>query len=285
LSYLGGMTGDTSLAATLRTWRERLSAEEAGLFAGPQRRAIGLRREELAQLAGVSVDYIVRLEQGRALTPSGEVVGSLAHVLRLSRSERDHFYSLAGLSPPGDRRISDRITPGVQRLCARLGEVAIAVFAADWRMLWWSPAFAVLVGDPEQVAPADRNFLLHRFPDPDCRARVAHWPIRLSSRIESDRALVADVRRTSARYPDDPRVIELFARVMKNETFARLWRDGAVGTHFADHKVVEHPVAGDIEVDCDVLHADEDDLKIVALTTAPGSEAAAKLATLLARGN
>jgi transcriptional regulator with XRE-family HTH domain len=277
------MTGETSLAATLRTWRERLSAEQAGFFEGPLRRAVGLRREELAELAGVSVDYIVRLEQGRAIAPSGEVVGSLARVLRLSRSERDHFYNLAGLSPPGDRRISDRLTPGVQRLCARLGDVAISVFAADWRMLWWSPAFAALVGDPVKVAPQDRNFLLHRFPAPDSRARVSEWPVLLSSRQESDRALVADVRRTSARYPDDPRVIELFQRVMKNEIFARLWREGAVGTHCAEQKVVEHPVAGDIEVDCDVLHADEDDLKIVALTTAPGSEAAHKLAALLAQ--
>jgi transcriptional regulator with XRE-family HTH domain len=275
------MNGETSLGATLRTWRERLSAEQAGLFAGPLRRAVGLRREELAQLAGVSVDYIVRLEQGRATAPSGEVVGSLARVLRLSRSERDHLYSLAGLCPPGDRRISDRVTPGVQRLLSRLGDVAVAVFAADWRMLQWSPAFAALLGDPIKVAPEDRNFVLHRFPDPNSRARVAEWPVRLASQHESDRALVADVRRASARYPDEPRIAELLRRVMRNEKFAQLWRDGAVGNHVADHKVVEHPVVGDIEVDCDVLHAGEDDLQIVAFTTAPGSDAARKLATLV----
>jgi transcriptional regulator with XRE-family HTH domain len=276
------MAGETSLGATLRTWRERLSAEQAGLFTGPLRRAVGLRREELAQLAGVSVDYVVRLEQGRAMAPSPEVVGSLARVLRLSRTERDHFYTLAGLSSPGDRRISDRLTPGVQRLITRLGDVAVAVFAADWRMLQWSPAFAALLGDPAKVAPEDRNFVLHRFPDPESRARVTQWPIRLDRQLESDRALVADVRRASARYPDDPRIAELLRRVMLNQTFAQLWRDGAVGEHLADHKVIEHPVAGDIEVDCDVMHTGEDDLKLVVLTTAPGSDAARKLASLVA---
>jgi transcriptional regulator with XRE-family HTH domain len=243
---------------------------------------VGLRREELAQLAGLSVDYIVRLEQGRATAPSVEVVSSLARALRLSQTERDHLYGLAGLSPPGDRRISDRITPGVQRLLARLGDVAVAVFAADWRMLQWSPAFAALVGDPLKVAPEDRNFVLHRFPDPDSRARVAEWPVRIDNQLESDRALVADVRRASARYPEEPRLVELFRRVMRNERFAQLWRDGAVGTHVADHKIVEHPIAGEIEVDCDVLRTGEDDLQIVALTTAPGSDAARKLANLVA---
>jgi transcriptional regulator with XRE-family HTH domain len=244
---------------------------------------VGLRREELAELAGVSVDYIVRLEQGRATTPSGEVVGSLARALRLSRTERDHFYNLAGLSPPGDRRISDRITPGVERLLTRLGDVAVAVFAADWRMLRWSPGFAALLGDPAKVAPEDRNFVLHRFPDPGSRARVAEWPVRLDGELESNRALVADVRRAVARYPDDPRIAELIRRVMRNETFAQLWRDGAVGVHCAEHKVIEHPVAGDVEVDCDVLHVGEDDLQIVAFTTAPGSDAARKVASLLGR--
>lgn len=275
------MTGETSLAATLRTWRERLTAEQVGLFTGPARRAVGLRREELAQLAGVSVDYVVRLEQGRATAPSCEVVGSLSRVLRLSAVERDHFYTLAGLSSPGDRRISDQITPGVQRLITRLGDVAVAVFAADWRMIQWSAGFAALLGDPRKVAPEDRNFVLHRFPDPGSRARVAEWPVRLSSLHESDRAIVSDVRRACARYPDDPRIAELFRRVMRNERFAALWREGAVGAHLSDHKFIEHPVVGDIEVDCDMLHTEEHDLKVVAFTTAPGSEAARKVAELL----
>ncbi len=96
-------TMQTSLAATLRVWRDRLAPAEVGLPAGRSRRAAGLRREELADLAGVSVDYVVRLEQGRATTPSGQVVAALARALQLARAERDHLHGLAGLQPPGDR--------------------------------------------------------------------------------------------------------------------------------------------------------------------------------------
>ncbi|HEY0250611.1 MAG TPA: helix-turn-helix transcriptional regulator [Kofleriaceae bacterium] len=275
------MTEETSLAATLRTWRERLSAEAVGLHHAGARRTVGLRREELASLAGVSVDYIVRLEQGRATAPSGEVLGSLARGLRLDRKERDHLYNLAGLSPPGDRRISERITPGVQRLLDRLGDTAVAAFAADWRMIQWSPTWAALLGDPSTVAPADRNFVLHRFPEPGGRANLCAWPMRIANAEQSERAVVANVRRACAVYPDDPRIAELFARAMKNERFAQLWRDGAVGEHLEDHKVLEHPVVGEIELDCDVLVAGDEDLKIVALTAEPGSESAKRIERLL----
>src|SRR3954462_14265381 len=104
----------TQLGAVIRTWRDRRPPSAAGLPAGWSRRAVGLRREELADLAGVSVDYVVRLEQGRATTPSSQVVAALARALQLTREERDHLYGLAGLQPPGDRMINDHISPGVQ---------------------------------------------------------------------------------------------------------------------------------------------------------------------------
>lgn len=274
---------ETSLAATLRAWRDRLTPTEAGLYAGRARRAVGLRREELAELAGVSVDYLVRLEQGRATAPSAEVIASLARVLQLSRTERDHLYSLAGLQPPGDRVICDHITPGVQRLLGRLGELAVGVFAADWRMLWWSRGWAALLGDPEKVAPAQRNFVLQRFPVAGHPACAAQWPVRIANLEASDRAIVADLRRASARYPEDRRLAELLRVLLEgNAQFAELWRTGVVAEHPGAHKVVEHPVVGDIAVDCDVLHASEDDLKIVALTAVPGSDDARKLERAIA---
>ena len=158
------MAAETSLAATLRVWRDRLTPGEVGRPVGLSRRAVGLRREELAELAGVSVDYVVRLEQGRATTPSGQVVAALARALRLTRAERDHLYNLAGLHPPNDRVISDHIPPGVQRLLTRLEDSSAAVFAADWQLLWWNRGWAALVGNPSNVAPAERNFVCSRFP-------------------------------------------------------------------------------------------------------------------------
>jgi hypothetical protein len=89
----------------------------------------------MAALTAERTREIVRLEQGRATTPSGQVVAALARAVQLTRAERDHLYSLAGLQPPGDRMINDHISPGVQRLLARLGDISVAVFAADWRLV------------------------------------------------------------------------------------------------------------------------------------------------------
>ena len=271
-------TAQTSLGATLRVWRERLSPAEVGLPSGWSRRAVGLRREELADLAGLSVDYVVRLEQGRATTPSGQVVAALARALQLTRVERNHLYRLAGLQPPGDRVISDHISPGVQRLLTRLGEVAVAVFAADWHLVWWNRGWAALLGDPSDVAPVQRSLVSARFPIPGSSGRVEAWPVRSEDPDATDRAIVADLRRASARYPDDRRLADLLRRTIEgNSHFAQLWRAGAVGEHAEDRKTIEHPAVGEITVDCDVLYAGDTDLKIVALTAPSGSEDASKI--------
>jgi transcriptional regulator with XRE-family HTH domain len=256
----------------------RLTPAEVGLPAGWSRRAVGLRREELADLAGVSVDYVVRLEQGRATTPSGQVVAALARALQLTRAERDHLYGLAGLQPPGDRVISYHISPGVQRLLTRLEDVSVAVFAADWRLVWWNHSWAALLGDPSSIAPEDRSLVHSRFPISGSRGGVEAWPVRSGNPGATDRAIVADLRRASARYPEDRRLAELLRRMIDgNSHFAQLWRAGAVGEHAEDRKTIEHPTVGEITVDCDHLHAGDTDLKIVALTAPSGSEDASKI--------
>ena len=136
---MGCMTsGVSELGTTIRAWRDRLSPAAVGLPARYPRRAKGLRREELAELAGISVDYVVRLEQGRFATPSAQVVAALARALQLTDAERDHLYRLAGLAPPDRGEISDHIPPGLRRMLNRLGDAAAAVFAADWQLIWWN---------------------------------------------------------------------------------------------------------------------------------------------------
>ncbi|MET9564043.1 helix-turn-helix domain-containing protein [Streptomyces tauricus] len=115
---------ESGLGAMIRTWRDRLPPSAAGLPTARGRRTAGLRREELADLAGMSVDYIVRLEQGRATTPSASVVASLARALQLSTAERDHLYRLADLVPPTHGTVLDHLPPGVQRVLARLADAA-----------------------------------------------------------------------------------------------------------------------------------------------------------------
>jgi len=272
-------TDETSLGVTIRAWRDRLTPADIGLPSGRARRAAGLRREELAELAGVSVDYVVRLEQGRASTPSAQVVSALARALRLTGQERDHLYRLAGLQPPSDGVIADHIPPGMQRVLTRLGETPVAVFAADWRLIWWNRGWAGLLGDPSMIAPDNRSLVASRFPvagGPS--APLAAWRVVSEKREESDRAIVADLRRAAARYPWDKRLAALIRRsVDGNARFAALWREGAVGTHAEDRKTIRHPEIGDITVDCDVLSDSDTDLKVVIYTAPPGSDDATKL--------
>lgn len=266
------------LGATLRAWRERLDPAGAGLPVTRRRRTAGLRREELAELAGLSVDYLVRLEQGRAATPSAGAVAALAHALQLDSTERDHLYRLAGLQPPAPAVIEDAVPPGVQRLVSRLDTVAVAVFTPDWRMVWWNATWAALLGDPTDVPPGERSFVLARFPVPGRVGRVEAWPVRSSSLEATERAVVADLRRASVRYAADARLAGLLRQLIAgNPTFAALWRAGEVAQHTEDRKTVEHPLAGEIAVDCDVLSTGEGDFKIVALSTSPGSEDARRL--------
>jgi transcriptional regulator with XRE-family HTH domain len=268
----------TGLGAMIRTWRERLPPSAAGLPVAHGRRAVGLRREELADLAGVSVDYVVRLEQGRATTPSESVVASLARALRLSTAERDHLYLLARLVPPADGTISDHLPPGMQRVLARLGDVAVAVFAADWHLVWWNRGWAALLGDPSAAPPRLRNFARDRFPVDAGPARLALWPVTETDRDATDAAVVSDLRRATGRFPRDGRLAALIRELIAgNERFAELWATGEVAAHREDHKTIEHPSVGPVTVDCDVLTDGDSELKIVIMSAAPGSEDETKL--------
>ncbi|MEV6740084.1 helix-turn-helix transcriptional regulator [Streptomyces sp. NPDC051104] len=266
-------TPGTGLGAMIRTWRDGLPPSAAGLPVARGRRAAGLRREELADLAGVSVDYIVRLEQGRATTPSASVVASLARALHLSTAERDHLYRLAQLVPPVDGAISDHLPPGVQRVLARLGDVAVAVFAADWQLVWWNRGWAALLGDPSASPSRLRNFARDRFPVDVGPAQLALWQVTEADRDATDAAVVSDLRRATGRFPQDSRLAALIRDLNAgNRRFAELWATGEVSAHREDHKTIDHPSVGPITVDCDVLTDGDSELKIVIMTAAPGSE-------------
>jgi transcriptional regulator with XRE-family HTH domain len=273
----GELTLDATVGATLgamlRAWRDRLSPAAAGLPAGGARRAAGLRREELAELAGISVDYLVRLEQGRAGSPSPQVVAALARALQLTGTERDHLYRLARLAAPADGEISDHIPPGLRRVLSRLGDTAVAVFAADWQLIWWSPGWAALLGDPSAAPPALRNFARDTFPVTGGSPHLSQWPVISLARDAAEAAVVSDLRRATGRFPDSRRLTSLIQVLTTgSRRFAELWASGAVSAHREDHKIVEHPAAGPISVDCDVMTDGDAELKIVILTAAPGTE-------------
>jgi DNA-binding XRE family transcriptional regulator len=192
---------DETLGTALRRWRDRLSPLDVGLPERPARRAAGLRREELADLAGLSVDYVVRLEQGRATTPSAQVVATLARALQLQPAERDHAYRLAGLLPPAAGTISTHVPAGVQRMLARLAEFPVGVFSADWTLLTWTPSWAALIGDPVGRTPRQLNLVRAVFTEGP--SGLASWPVRQDEDGALPAALVADLRGALVDFPRD----------------------------------------------------------------------------------
>ncbi|EDY55468.1 MULTISPECIES: helix-turn-helix transcriptional regulator [Streptomyces] len=266
---------DETLGTALRRWRDRLSPADVGRPSRPGRRAAGLRREELADLAGLSVDYVVRLEQGRATSPSAQVVASLARALQLQPMERDYAYRLAGLLPPQEGMISTHVPAGVQRMLARLGEYPVGVFSADWTLLSWTPSWAALLGDPGARTPVERNLVRAVFATGP--SGLASWPV-LQDGDTLSTALVADLRTALVTYPRDRGLIDLVEELRSaSAEFARLWDEGAVGPHVSARKTVVHPQVGEVTCDCDVLTVPGCDIRLVVYTVAAGSADAEKL--------
>jgi transcriptional regulator with XRE-family HTH domain len=264
------------LAGCLRAWRDRLSPTAVGLPTQTLRRAPGLRREELAQLSGLSVDYLTRLEQGRARHPSVEVLSSLAQALRLGEQERDHLFRLAGQAPPAPDRISRHLTPGVQHLLDRLGDVPVTVLDASWELIAWNSLAAALFGEPSPRPGRDRNILWRYFTG--SRGRLVR-SAEDAAAFEAD--AVADLHAAVGRYPDDPALRSLVADLRAvSERFASLWDARPVATLSSSAKSFEHPEVGRITLDCDVLRAQGSDVRIIVYTPRPGSPDADALALI-----
>lgn len=260
----------TEFGRTLRRRRDRLSPEVAGLPSGGHRRAAGLRREELALLAGISVDYVTRLEQGRAANPSEQVVEALGRALRLSGAEREHLFHAAGLLPPGQGTVPAYIPPSVQRMLDRLTGTPVAVSDAAWTLLLANPLYTALMGERRGK---ERNAVWRTFLGPP--GRVRHTP---QSRRELETAQVAALRAAAQRYPADQRVRRLITELRTHsERFAELWDAGAVGGVAGSRKTVHHPQVGPLTLDCDVLSVAGSDLRIMVYTAEPDSPDAESL--------
>jgi transcriptional regulator with XRE-family HTH domain len=269
----------TELGDVLRTWRDRVDPAVLGLPRNGMRRAPGLRREELALLAGISIDYVVRLEQGRAATPSAQVCAALARALQLSDAEQAHLFRLAG--HVDDTARVPRMIPGsVRRIVDRLDGQAVAVYDATWTLLSWNPLWAALFGDPSELSGRERNTVWRHF--------AVGPPTRVRQSPEESRAFenstVADLRATTGRYPRDPDLAALVRDLCRIDRFAALWERRLVTEHQQSRKTVVHPEVGDVDIDCDVLATQRSDLRVVVFSAVPGSEARGKLDLLGALG-
>jgi transcriptional regulator with XRE-family HTH domain len=268
------------LAGCLRSWRERLTPGEAGLPAGHGRRTPGLRREEVAGLAGVSLDYLARLEQGRAQSPSASVLASLARALRLTDDERAHLFRLAGQVEPGPGTINRHLTPSLQRLLDRLSDVPVMVVDAAGEVVAANPLANALMGDLSGASRRERTIPWRHFSGTP--SRLERTP---AEHAAAEEAMVADLRDALGRFPDDTYLNELIRDLRElSPRFAELWEQRPIAHTPSRQKRFHHPEVGTITLDCDALAVQGADLSVIVYTTPAGSPDADALALLGAIG-
>lgn len=274
------MVDRAELATVLKTARSRLRPVDVGLAAGLRRQVPGLRREEVAQLAGLSVDYIVRLEQGRGPKPSDQVLGALVRALRLSDADRDLVFRLAGSEPPHAGCVPMLVRPSVLRLLDRIPDLPAVVLSAKSDVLAWNPLAAALFGDFSQLPPAQRNLLWQRFLGPG--ADSAHT----AEEAGVDAAdCVGCLRTAHAKYPGDAGLVRLIIELRAGSArFEQLWQAGRSGRMRSRTAEVTHPELGLLPLDCDVLHEPETDQTVLVYSAAPASTTAGSLELLRVTG-
>ena len=270
------------LGAFLRSRRERLAPEDVGLAPGSRRRTPGLRREEVAVLAHISTEYFVRLEQGRAPRPSGDVLAALAGALRLSPAESDHLHVLAGTAPRRNGHHRRDVRPSVLNLLERLPQTAGFVTSAAFEVLAWNPLAAALMEDFGVLTRPERNLARRAFLKP-AGAPPALYGV--SDTAAFRRHVAMELRATRARYPTDPAITGLVEELLAaSPAFAALWERQDVEHAPMLTKTFHHPVVGEVTVDCDAMALTDRDQHLVLYSAPPGSRSAEALAFLAVVG-
>jgi len=232
---------------------------------------VARRREEVAGLASMSVEYYARLEQARGPRPSGPILDAIASALRLTPAERMHVFQLAGVALPAPQGPSRQVRPYVTSLLERMPDTAAIVTAATYDVLAWNPLAQALMGDLGEKPNLARRRFLHRD------------EILTSGHEDFAEIAVARLRAAAARYPRDHRLAALLAELRAgSEEFAGIWDTHPVRVPGHRTKTMVHPQAGPLRVHCDVLPIPEDDQQVVFITADPGSPSARGLRRLAA---
>ncbi|WP_092528900.1 helix-turn-helix transcriptional regulator [Amycolatopsis arida] len=272
-----GAANRDEAAKFLRARRARLRPADVGLPDVGRRRTPGLRRQEVAQLAGISVDYYVRLEQARGARPSRQVLAALARALLLTADEREYLFRVAGEAPPPTAGPSREVPAGIRHLLATLPNPAY-VLDATYELLAWNRLATHFLGDP--AAPgAERNVIrvIFRRPDDD-----PHWDSPAS--VGFAMATVADLRAAMARYPGDRGIAELVTELTATSArFTEMWNEHHVQVRRSMVKHIVHPTVGPLELDCQMLHIADTDQRLVIYTAPPGSPTEAAFRELTTR--
>jgi transcriptional regulator with XRE-family HTH domain len=265
---------NSELRDFLRTRRAKITPEEAGLPPQPgTRRVPGLRREEVAQLAGVSVDYYVRLERGRHLNVSASVLDAIARALRLTDLERAHLFRVAGPTRTRPRPLPpQRVRPGLRLLLDSLTHVPALVYGRRMDVLAANHRARALYTDFEALPARSRNMARLVFLDDHFRSLYVDWE-------DAARGIVASPRLYAGRHPHDPALAELVGELsVQDADFRHWWADHDVFRRTHGTKRFHHPVVGDLVLGYEAFTpADDPEQTLGVFTAEPGSPSAERL--------
>ena len=273
------MLNRADLATFLRTRRDRLRPADVGLPGVGRRRTPGLRRQEVAQLAGISVDYYIRLEQARGPHPSRQVLTAIARALMLTADEREYLFRLADENPPPAAGLSREITPGIRNLLDSMPETPAYVVDAKYDVLAWNTLATHFIGDLSGLGESDRNMIRWVFQLPPTAA-----PWTDSEAVRFTRSIVADLRASYARYPADRGIQALVTELLGvSPQFTQMWEAHEVELRRPVIKRFTHPLAGPLEFECQLLHIPETGQRMIVYCAAPGSATQAAFRRLATR--
>jgi transcriptional regulator with XRE-family HTH domain len=270
-SYDGAMSAAPNhpheLGEFLKARRAQLKPQDVGLpDGGAPRKVAGLRREEVAQLAAISVDYLTRLEQGR-VQASVSVLTTLARALRLDDDQQTYLYQLVGKTPIRPRRRpAQKPRPAMRRLLDQLTETPAVVFGRRFDILAWNASAAALYTDFAQLPANRRNYVHLLFTDPAFRALHTDWQ-------HDAITVIAALRMEAAHDPDDPELAVLVGELaVQDPDFRTWWATHQVTGQSHGTKHYRHPIVGDLTLDCDTWNVpDANGQRLMVLTAEPGT--------------
>ena len=270
----------SELGVFLQSRRARITPTDVGLPAGVRRRVPGLRRDEVAHLAGASVDYYIELERGRGAQPSTQMLAALARALRLDSDERDHLFRLAGRATPATHGTAAHVPPAMLALLDRLDTTPAQIITDLHETVIQNRLAEALLGPPVHSTGHAASFVYRWFTEPDSRSIYPQ-----DDHPHHSKVLVCDLRAAMARRVPDSPAAEMVARLHRaSPEFAALWDTGDVAVRRGERKRIKHSALGVLDVHCQNLFSEDGRQRLQFFTAPAGSPAVEQLQLLAVIG-